>query len=205
MYALLGHSRINRVNVKKVPNGTTLVLLAKCGRQFNKNNKFEKIFKNQNKINNYLGNQMQNKNVYTAGSSYTNQVIHLSALNNLPHGLIQLPTNIHTIRNSNSLAHGNIKISNALQIIKDKGGGIMFGVFCRGTKGVRKLNSGVKILFYKKPHQLIIKKGQKGPFGPIYNKVLRKRKEIKKLVKTAPFKTYMVPKKSPVKLNYGNF
>ena len=199
MYALLGHSRINNTNVKKVPKGVTLVLLAKCGRQFNANNKFHAIFKNNKKINKFLEFNT-NKEVYPSGSNYTNQVVRLESLNTMPHGLVTLPINIRAISNHNSIARGNVKISNALSIINRKGGGIMFGVFCRGTPNVYKVASGRKII----SKRLVVTKGQKGPFGS-YNNVLKKRKEIKNRVVRATHRVYKRPITKPNVLNYGNF
>jgi len=172
MWALLGHSKLNSPSWSRVPRGTTLVLLAKCGRQFDANNRFKRIFKSENKIAKYLSHN-KSKNVYTSGNKYTNQVVHMNAVNNLPHGLVTLPRNISGIHNQNSLVRGSIRVSNALNIIKNRGGGVLFGMFCRGTPGVRKVRSGHKTLLGR----LNVKKGN--TIVKPYNQVMNIRKLIK--------------------------
>jgi hypothetical protein len=197
-WVLMGHSTLENPVTRKVPKGVTLVLMTKCGRQFNQNNKFHQIFKKNNLINKYL-TTTKTKNVFTNGNNYTNQFVQLETNNGLPHGLYNLPTNIRSANYRFSYARGRPRISNVLTIVKDRGGGVVFGMFCRGTPGVKKLRSGVKTV-----GNLSIRKGQKGPFGSPYNKILENRKSIKS--KTIRSKTHTYTRKvNNSALNYGNF
>ena len=200
-WALLGHSSLSTTAVERVPAGVTLVLLAKCGRQFNANNRFHRIFKNNNKITKYLAHN-KTKNVYTSGDRYTNQFIQMEKNNEISHGLVSLPINIRAIHNYNSIARGRIKISNAVNIIKNKGGGVLFGMFCRGTPGVRKTKNGEKTLLKQK----VILKGNNVNNGTIYREIMNVRHIIKnKTIKPAKhkYKRKTIPIHNSV-LNYGN-
>ncbi len=172
-WVLMGHSTLRSPTTKKVPRNVTLVLMSKCGRQFNKNDTFHKIFKSDSLINKYLEHN-KNKNVYESGNNYTNQFVQLETNNGLPHGLYSLPTNIRSVDYRFSEIRGRPKISNVLKTVKDRGGGVVIGMFCRGTPGVHKVRSGLKTV-----GNLRISKGQKGPFGSPYNEILRSRKNIK--------------------------
>ena len=100
---------------------------------------------NNSAINKYLANT-SNKNIHLENNKYTNQLVHLNANNNIPHGLVQLPRNIRAIHGPDSLMHGTVKISDALKIVHNKGGGVVFGMFCRGTRGTLKTGPGKKVL-----------------------------------------------------------
>jgi len=198
-WILMGHSTLQSPVTKKVPKGVTLILMAKCGRQFNKNNNFHKTFKSNNLINKYLENNT-NKNVYTNGNNYTNQFVQLETENNLPHGLFKLPINIRAANYRLSTIKGRPRISNALEKVHNLGGGVVFGMFCRGTPGVRKTQSGVKTV----GGNIIVRKGQKRSFGSPYNELLNIRKKIK-LATVHPTKNTYKRKGSTRKvLNYGN-
>ena len=133
-WILMGHSTLHSPVTRKVPKGVTLVLMAKCGRQFVANNNFREAFKSNNLINEYL-ELNTNKNVYTSGNKYTNQFVQLEIGNNLPHGLCKLPMNIRAANYRLSNIKGRPKISNALKTVKNPGGGVLIGMFCRGTPG----------------------------------------------------------------------
>jgi len=194
----MGHSTLSSPVNRVVPNGITLVLMAKCGRQFNKNNNFHKTFKNEQLINKYLEHNT-NKNVYKSGNKYTNQYIQLETNNGLPHGLFNLPINIRAANYRFSGIRGRPRISNVLDKVKK---GVVIGMFCRGTPGVRKLRSGVKTV-----GNLNVRKGQRGPFGSPYNRILQKRKRIKSATVKPLHHTYTrkgSPTQSRALLNYGN-
>jgi hypothetical protein len=197
-WLLMGHSTLSSPVTKVVPPGVTLVLMAKCGRQFNKDNKFHKTLKSNNLINKYLEHNT-NKNVYGSGNEYTNQFVQLETDNGLPHGLFQLPVNIRAAQYRHSYIKGRPRISNVLAKV---GSGVVIGMFCRGTPGVRKLRSGVKTVL-----NLNVRKGQKGPFGSLYNRLLSERKRIKAATKKPTKRVYVRPgTKVPQRqvLNYGN-
>lgn len=201
-YLLMGHSTLRSPVSRKVPSGVTLVLMAKCGRQFNKNNKFRDMLKNNKSINEYLKHN-ENKNVYKSGNNYTNQKVKLTVQNGLPHGLFNLPINIRAANYRFSYVKEEPKISEVLNIVKRRGGGVVIGMFCRGTPGIRKLRSGVKTVA-----NLNVRKGQRGPFGSPYNGLLRERKRIKSETAKPLHHTY-TRKGSPSQpsrplLNYGN-
>jgi hypothetical protein len=197
-WLLMGHSTLSSPVTKVVPPGVTLVLMAKCGRQFNKNNKFHKTLKSNNLINKYL-EQNTNKNVYTSGNEYTNQFVQLETNNGLPHGLFQLPINIRAAQYRHSYIKGRPRISNVLSKV---GNGVVIGMFCRGTPGVRKLRSGVKTVL-----NLNVRKSQKGPFGSVYNRLLAERKRIKAATKKPLKHVYSrigTQASQRQVLNYGN-
>ena len=198
-WILMGHSTLRSPVTRKVPSGVTLVLMAKCGRQFNKNNKFRNMLMSNKNINNYLKHN-NNKNVYKSGNNYTNQIVKLNIQNGLPHGLFNLPINIRAANYRFSYATGQPKISKVLDNVKRRGGGVVIGMFCRGTPGIRKLRSGVKTVA-----NLNIRKGQRGPFGSPYNRILQERKRIKSETAKPLHYTY-TRKGSPSRplLNYGN-
>ena len=157
---------------------------------------------NNSAINKYLANT-SNKNIHLENNKYTNQLVHLNANNNIPHGLVQLPRNIRAIHGPDSLMHGTVKISDALKIVHNKGGGVVFGMFCRGTRGTLKTGPGKKVLLNEK----VILKGLKGPHGSPFNNLLKTRKNIKgRVIKPKAPKSYKrrVVTKAPA-LNYGNF
>jgi len=202
-WALLGHSSLSTPAVKRVPNGVTLVLLAKCGRQFNVNNRFRRIFKNDKKITRYLAHN-KSKNVYTSGNKYTNQIVYLESNNTMPHGLVTLPMNIRAIHNHNTFVRGSVKISNAINIVKNRGGGILFGMFCRGTPGVRKTVSGLKTFLPGKKSQMVFRKGNMVNNGTMYKEIMNVRHIMKKkTVKPSKHKYTRKTINRPV-LNYGN-
>jgi hypothetical protein len=125
----------------------------------------------------------------------------MEANNKIPHGLVSLPINIRAIHNHNSIIRGNVKISNAVNIIKNKGGGVLFGMFCRGTPGVIKTKNGQKTLLQKK----VILKGNNVNNGTIYKEIMNIRHIIKnKTIKPAKHKYKRKTIYSSV-LNYGNF
>ena len=194
-WLLMGHSTLSSPVTKVVPPGVTLVLMAKCGRQFNKNNEFHKTLKSNQLINEYLKTNT-NKNVYTSGNEYTNQFVQLETNNGLPHGLFQLPINIRAAQYRHSYIKGRPRISNVLSKVK----GVVIGMFCRGTPGVRKLRSGVKTV-----GNLNVRKSQKGPFGFPYNTLLAERKLIKAATKKPLKHVYSrIGTQGPPPLNYGN-
>ena len=172
-YTILGHSEIKTPTVEQIPYNIILVLPSKCGRDFARNHEFTPIFKNMNKIKNYVGKEQ----VFASGKNYANQVISLGSTavtNKLKHGVYSLPTNLvnrntepvlyaseakakanaiareTNVRMRNHLFTTPVKysLSKILQDISHKIGprkvGIVIGLFCRGIGGISVVNAGNK-------------------------------------------------------------
>lgn len=101
-YTILAHGGYENMPIHRVPNNIILVLMAECGRGFTQNVKFRNVFKNKEKIIQYLENNTVYKNIHSFNShpNYENQYIELNRKNNMLHGVYKLPINIRPMTNS---------------------------------------------------------------------------------------------------------
>lgn len=170
-YAVLGHSGTNmNGTIRVVPPNVTLVFLTACLRVYQENNIVLPMFKNKTSLNSFFNNiKPTNSNyvqsikrireVYPPNRPYLDYSISMPTTNKMLHGVYNLPRNFNTQNRSNALfgtnKKGSITLSDVLQHVSERGGGVVFASICRSVPGVlslepRHINNGRP----KSPHKV---------------------------------------------------